>query len=126
MTQKEQANIHKEEAQKMLNTVESVPFLGGKTTPHLGVPNNLSEFADLFIEGSLLPKPGGQRLPQAVPLEKSKFFMECLSREPQENWKKIHWVDSPATAKNLSSQRNKPIFLEMVVGRMGEKSAKVC
>jgi len=120
--------------------------LVGKTTePHLGLPNNLTEWADLLIEGSLLPKPGqlarqqmgnpntksnvsglGNSNNSINSLKKTQFFISTLAREPQQKWNEIHWRESVDQALSDAKTCGKPIFIEMVVGRLGEKTSKVC
>jgi hypothetical protein len=104
------------------------------TEHHLGLPQNFGELADMFLEGSLLPAPGkGQGPPsRSTPnsfagmpssplqtskaletMQKSKFFIDALSIEPQQRWNNIHWSCGPDDALSKAQALNKPIFVEM-------------
>jgi len=49
----------------------------------------------------------------------------CVRQEPEKSWLKINWK-SPQEGARLAKQLSKPIFLEMVVGRMGNTNSAVC
>jgi len=150
MNRADKVNAHRNAAQDLQNKVESSPFVGGSSKPHLGLPNNFAELTDLMVEASLLPRPDallrerfgtatsnsnnsnptippfGGKFRNIEALQKTSFFMECLAREPDQKWNQIHWTDSVDQAMSLAQRFQKPIFIEMVVGRMGQKDSKVC
>jgi len=151
MNRADKVNAHRNAAQDLQNKVESSPFGGGSNKPHLGLPNNFAELSDLMVEASLLPRPdailrerfgtapgsnSNNSNPTTPPflgkfrnieaIQKTSFFMECLAREPDQKWNQIHWTESVDQAMSLAQRCQKPIFIEMVVGRMGQKDSKVC
>ena len=54
------------------------------------------------------------------------YFMAALAREPEQRWTQIHWCASTAQAAQLARQLRKPLFIEMIVGRMGRATSGVC
>jgi len=130
MTRSQEIDANRSVAQNLLKNIQPNPT----TEPHLGLPNNLRELADLVIEASLLPKPGSSigKGSIAIPpntieqLKKTQFVVAALAREPEQKWKDIHWCLSISDALSKAQLQDKPIFLEMVVGRLGQKESQVC
>ena len=54
------------------------------------------------------------------------YFMAALAREPEQKWNRIRWCASTAEAAQLARQQRKPLFIEMIVGRMGRATSGVC
>jgi len=54
-----------------------------------------------------------------------KFFTAVLDREPEKKWQQIKWR-TPQEAIQLSKVHGKPLFMEIVVGRLRNSSSAVC
>lgn len=144
MTRDEQINAHKAKAQEVINSVQP-----NSSQSHLGLPNNVGELTNLIAEAALLPKPGipkvmQQQLQQPIQeaitinttmnttmngleqLKKTQFYINALANEPNQHWNKIHWYPSIPDAIEASKAADLPIFLEVVVGRLGEKESELC
>jgi hypothetical protein len=48
--------------------------------------------------------------------------MEALAREGEQRWLEIPWISDAQDAKQLSQELEKPIFVEIVVGRLADAS----
>jgi hypothetical protein len=125
MTRDQQVEANRSAAQNLLGKIQKDPVIGSPSTqPHLGLPQNIPELADLLIEATLLPSPvnfRNDRQPNMSNfniMKSSKFFLEALERENAQKWQNIKWRSvEEAVREAQSSQR--PIFVEMIVGRLG-------
>jgi len=142
MTRSQQVETNRNTAQNLLQQVQKDPIVGtnlSATSPHLGLPQSVPELADMIIEASLLPSPlkgngrgtvppDTRRIPIS-PLEemkKTQFFINSMAKEPQRKWEQIQWRSSIDTAISDAEKLKKPIFIELVVGRLGQKESTVC
>lgn len=131
MTRDEQIQAHRAKAQEVINSVQPNP-----SQPHLGLPNNVGELTNLITEAALLPRPGVPKVMQPVQeaitmsgleqLKKTQFFINALANEPKQQWNEIRWYHSIPDAIAAAKAADVPIFLEVVVGRLGEKESQVC
>lgn len=62
----------------------------------------------------------------AVAKMRKEMFLATLAQEPLQKWNQIRWCSSPAEAARLARQQRKPLFIEMIVGRMGRAESGVC
>lgn len=112
---------------------------------NLGVPTSLLGWADLAAEAALLPKPGlhgglggrdiePQRAqnflknafnnPNADAMKSS--FLRTLQNEPARKWLEIPWIYSAKDAVALARSSKKPLFIELIVGRLADATSDVC
>eukprot|EP01102_Stenamoeba_stenopodia_P020914 TRINITY_DN8303_c0_g1_i2.p1 TRINITY_DN8303_c0_g1~~TRINITY_DN8303_c0_g1_i2.p1 ORF type:complete len:238 (+),score=57.40 TRINITY_DN8303_c0_g1_i2:79-792(+) len=72
------------------------------------------------------PQPPSQQLPQQQHVSRHAEFIAALANEPNQHWLKINWVETPAKARGLAFRTKKPLFIELVVGRLADKNSNVC
>ena len=53
------------------------------------------------------------------------FVFETLANEPNRKWESIHWM-SPKEGAALARRTQRPLFVEMIVGRLADASSDVC
>ena len=76
--------------------------------------------------------PPGTPVPNAAASDPAKsrarkdYFMNALAQEPQQKWNRIQWCASTAPGAQRAREQRKPLFIEMIVGRMGRASSGVC
>jgi len=75
--------------------------------------------------GTPPPAPAVAADPAVAEMRK-EMFLATLAQEPLQKWNQIRWCSSPAEAARLARQQRKPLFIEMVVGRMGRAESDVC
>jgi hypothetical protein len=58
--------------------------------------------------------------------QKRDEFLRTMAEEPLRKWEAVEWIRDPAEAKRRSTSENKPIFVELIVGRLADKDSTVC
>jgi hypothetical protein len=52
--------------------------------------------------------------------ERAAQAFPALNNEAEKKWERVSWTHDPKVAKQQAMASNKPIFIEMVVGRYGD------
>jgi hypothetical protein len=95
--------------------------LAGKPTPPTAPATAAAAPAALAASLASLPM-------QAPARSKARkdYFMSALAREPEQRWNQIRWCATTAEAAARARQQRRPLFIEMIVGRMGRATSNVC
>lgn len=55
-----------------------------------------------------------------------EFALNALKNESFQKWLQIRWCTSAEEAVKQATARNRPIFVEIVVGRLADKTSNIC
>eukprot|EP00028_Trichosphaerium_sp_Am-I-7-wt_P003568 CAMPEP_0168530554 /NCGR_PEP_ID=MMETSP0405-20121227/14755_1 /TAXON_ID=498012 /ORGANISM="Trichosphaerium sp, Strain Am-I-7 wt" /LENGTH=226 /DNA_ID=CAMNT_0008554855 /DNA_START=3 /DNA_END=683 /DNA_ORIENTATION=- len=82
--------------------------------------------AGMFMQGVANHLTEAGKNPEQLPESRKKRLLIALKNEPLQRWNLIKWAQSPAQAVALAQRLQKPIFVEIVVGRLADQNSNVC
>jgi hypothetical protein len=75
---------------------------------------------------AVMQRMGNNGGPGSISDKQRSFFLRTLAKEPQMKWEQINWCSSPQEAMSRAQATGKPIFIEIIVGRLADKTSQVC